>query len=78
MIDLRNCKPGDKLLSNHGMVLTYVKPLENNYMDHEVTYPDTHPYYGSRGTRTHDGYVMRNVLCRLDTDHNIVEILGQS
>lgn len=74
MIDLRNCKPGDKLLSSHGLILTYVRPLENHYMDHEVQYPNTSPYFGSIGTRTHDGYVMRKN--RLDTDHNIVKILG--
>jgi hypothetical protein len=72
-IDLRNCKPGDKLISKHGLVLTYVKPLpESDYMDHEVKYPDEAPYNGGYGSRTHYGYVMKN---RLESDHDIVEII---
>lgn len=69
MIDLRECKEGDKLVSKHGMILTYVKALpESDYMDHEVKYPD-----GSWGSRTHDGFVMRK--SRLEMDHDIVEII---
>jgi hypothetical protein len=69
MIDLRDCKAGDKLISKHGLVLEYIRPLsEDNYMDHEVKYPD-----GSWGSRTHEGYVMRKK--RLDSDHDIVEII---
>jgi hypothetical protein len=67
-VDLRTCKEGDKLVSKHGMILTYVKPLpEEDYMDHEVAYPD-----GGRGTRTHDGRTYRNRP--LPIDHDIVEI----
>ena len=74
MVDLRDCKPGDKLLSKHGLLLTYVKALpEEDYMDHVVKYPNISPYFGSTGTRTHDGFVMRNK--RLEEDHNIVEII---
>lgn len=69
MVDLRECKKGDKLVSKHGLILTYVKPLpESDYMDHEVKYPN-----GSRGTRTHDGFVFRKN--RKDTDHDIVEVI---
>ena len=69
MVDLRDCKPGDKLISKHGLVLEYVGPLpKGSYLDHEVKYPD-----GSWGSRTHDGYVMR--IKRLYTDHDIVEII---
>ena len=69
MVDLRTCKPGDKLRSTHGMILTYVGPIpKNDYMDHEVRYPD-----GSHGTRTHDGFVYR--YKRLPEDHDIAEIL---
>jgi hypothetical protein len=68
-IDLRKCKPGDILISKHGMELTYVKALpEEDYMDHEVKYPN-----GSYGTRTHDGFVFRKK--RLEEDHDIVEII---
>ena len=69
MIDLRACRPGDRLLSKHGMVLTYIGPLpKDNYYDHEVLYPN-----GSRGSRTHDGHVSRTF--RLPEDHDIVAIL---
>jgi len=71
MIDLNNCKPGDKLLSVHGMVLTYIRKLpEGSYYDHEVEYPN-----GSRGTRINDGHVYRNVDKRLPIDHDIIQIL---
>lgn len=68
-VDLRTCKKGDKLVSKHGLILTYVRPLpENDYMDHEVKYPN-----GGSGTRTHDGFVSRKK--RMETDHDIVEII---
>ena len=67
-VDLRTCKPGTRLLSKHGMVLTYVGPIHGPY-PHEVRYPD-----GSRGTRTDDGHAYR--LNRKPEDHDIVEILG--
>ena len=70
-IDLRNCKPGDKLVSSLGEILTYIKPLPNSdYMDHEIRYAN-----GSPGTRTHDGFVFKKN--RKDTDHNIVKIIPQ-
>ena len=68
-VDLRKCKPGDILISKHGMKLEYIKPLpEGDYMDHEVKYPD-----GSHGSRTHDGFVFRKK--RMEGDHDIVEII---
>jgi len=71
MIDLRNCKPGDKLRSSQGEILTYVRPLpEDDYYDHEVQYAN-----GSKGTRIHDGHVYRNPSRRLPEDHDIVEII---
>jgi len=71
MIDLRNCKPGQKLKSKHGMILTYesANPA-GSYYDHTVRYPD-----GSFGTRMHDGFVYKNPDKRLPEDHDIVEIL---
>lgn len=70
-VDLRTCKPGDKLLSCHGMILTYGKYIgETNVYPHEVIYPN-----GSRGTRLDDGRAYR--YKPLPSDHNIVEILGQ-
>lgn len=73
MVDLRKCKPGDKLKSKHGLILTYIQRLpEDAYYDHEVAYPD-----GSRGARTHTGYVYRNIDKRLPEDHDIIEILAE-
>jgi hypothetical protein len=70
MVDLRTCKPGDKLLTKHGTVLTYVRPLpENDYYDHVIEYPN-----GAGGTRMHDGHVFRHD--RREEDEDIVEILG--
>ena len=68
-VDLSTCKPGDKLLSRPGTVLTYVGPLPKGHTyDHEVAYPD-----GSRGTRMNDGRVYKNKP--LPEDHDIVEII---
>jgi len=71
-IDLNTCKPGDKLLSKHGMILTYVEKHSgvcSKDFPHEVMYPD-----GSNGTRTDDGHVFN--IKRLPEDHDIVEILS--
>jgi hypothetical protein len=68
-VDLRTAEPGDILVSRNGIFLTYVKPLpENEYMDHEVRYPN-----GGWGTRTHDGYVFRKK--RLESDEDIIAII---
>lgn len=70
MVDLRTCKKGDKLISKHGLVLTYVGPTEEgHYYDHYVTYPN-----GSGGTRLHDGTTYRHN--RMECDHDIVEIVN--
>lgn len=73
-VDLRTCKAGDKLISKHGMVLTYVKPMPcGSYYDHMVLYPN-----GSHETRTHDGHVFRNPSRRLPEDHDIVKIIRKN
>lgn len=74
-VDLRECEPGDILISALGAKLRYVKALpEDNYYDHEVEYVD--PYRGGHGSRTHDGYVFRKNRIP-ETDHDIVEIIKQ-
>jgi hypothetical protein len=73
MIDLRNAKPGDILLSKHGQFLIYVTPLTNDFYDHEVQYLN-----GSRGSRTHSGHVYKNRSRRLPGDHDIKFIIGGS
>lgn len=67
MVDLTKCKPGDKLRSKHGLVLTYVGPNNGDY-PHTVKYPD-----GNYGTRTNDGFTFRTK--RMDSDHDIVEVI---
>ena len=69
-VDLNTCKRGDRLLTSHGLVLTYVGKLpEGDSYDHEVKYPD-----GAHGSRTNDGHVYRNI--RLPSiDQDIVKVL---
>ncbi|MDX1365801.1 MAG: hypothetical protein R3243_16470 [Arenibacter latericius] len=72
-VDLRKCEKGDVLISIHGTVLIYVKPLEeSNYYDHEVEYAEEGL---GNGSRTHDGYVFRKN--RWDSDHDIALILKE-
>jgi hypothetical protein len=69
-LDLRKAKPGDKLLSKHGIILTYIKPLpEEHLYDHEVAYIE------GKGQRTNSGHVYKNPSSRLETDHDIIAIL---
>lgn len=74
-IDLRTCRPGQKLRTKHGTILTYVGPTEpGNYYDHVIEYPkrenEKNP---GRGTRIHSGHVFRKN--RLPEDEDVVEIL---
>jgi hypothetical protein len=69
-IDLRKCVRGQKLKSQHGLILTYVEAHVGGYYDHIVEYPN-----GGRGTRTHEGHTYRIESKRLPEDHDIVEIL---
>lgn len=66
-VDLRTCVKGQKLLTKHGTILTYVGPSKSPDYPHEIEYPD-----GSKGTRLDDGHVYRNSL---PTDEDVVEIL---
>lgn len=72
MIDLRNCKKGDRLLTKHGTILEYVEPLDSDryYYSHRIQYPN-----GSFGTRVDSGHVMKNESRRLESDEDIIEIL---
>jgi hypothetical protein len=80
-IDLRECVEGDILISVHGHKLKYIRPTINSeYLDHLVQYLEDDkgvPYNENNfGTRTHDGYVFK--FKRLDTDHDIVQIIKQN
>ena len=74
MFDMKQCKPGDKLISCHGLILTYVGLNENdtsgNY-PHRIQYPNDE-IYGSNsfGSRTDDGFVFK--YKRMPEDHDIV------
>jgi len=78
-VDLRNCKVGDILISQHGSIFRYVKPLdaEIHYYDHQIEclYFEGIINTGQigKGTRIHDGHSFRKN--RLESDHNIVQII---
>ncbi len=73
-IDLRECEPGDILISSLGSKLKYVGPLpEAHFYDHEVEYLDSSM---GNGSRTHDGHVFRHNRIP-ETDHDIVKIIKQ-
>lgn len=81
MIDLRTCKPGDKLLTSQGSILEYISPTpwkHYTYLDHVVKYikdKDGLDFNEENyGTRTHDGFVFAHNR-RPETDHDIIEIL---
>lgn len=66
-LDLRTCKPGDKLRSIHGEILEYVGVIGGDY-PHQIRYAN-----GARGTRLDNGWCFRKN--RLPTDHDIEAIL---
>jgi hypothetical protein len=68
-VDLRNCKPGDKLLTKHGMVLTYVGVQNCGPFPHEIEYPN-----GGHGSRTDEGFTFRNM--RRETDQDVIAVLN--
>lgn len=66
MFDMNQCEPGDKLVSCHGMIFTYVGIDERLVpFRHLVKYPD-----GADGSRVDDGSVF--LKKKLPTDHDIV------
>ena len=69
-IDLRKCRPGDKLLSKKGNVVTYLGNDSGNFLwPHRIQYID-----GGIGTRTNDGFVFS--ANRWPEDDDIVKILS--
>ena len=69
-VDLRDCKPGDILVTRSGKTAEYVGPSDG-YYDHEIKFEKN-----SYGTRTHDGYVFRKN--RRDDDDDIIKVLGEN
>jgi hypothetical protein len=51
MINLKTCRPGDKLVLSNGQIVKYIGPICNEKLNHIIEYPD-----GSQGTRTDEGY----------------------
>ncbi len=81
MVDLRNCKKGDILISSHGAKLEYVCPTpwkHYTYLEHVVRYitdkDGNNMGNENYGTRTHDGFVFKKNR-QPETDHDIVEII---
>lgn len=80
MVDLRNCKAGDLLLTSQGSILEYISPTpykHYTYLDHVVRYvknKDGEKYSeGNYGTRTHDGFVFAKNR-KPETDHDAIKI----
>lgn len=70
-VDLRQCKPGDKLLTKNGTILEYVGDnitMSSSVYPHEIKYPD-----GTFGSRTDCGKTYR--FASLPEDEDVVEIL---
>ena len=80
-IDLRNCKPGDKLRIRTTEawknaapnpptdIVTYIGRRENDdWMQHDIEYSD-----GSKGTRTNEGWTFDKN--RREDDPDVIEIL---
>jgi hypothetical protein len=71
-VDLNKCKGGERLVSRHGWVLTYIGKRPNSICadvyPHTVLYPN-----GQEGSRCDDGYVFKSK--RLIDDIDIVEVL---
>lgn len=68
MIDLNDCKPGDKLKTKHGKIVTYIRKVEGAHYPHDVEYDN-----GATGSRTDDGHVFHHH--RLSEDEDIIEII---
>ena len=67
MFDMNQCKSGDKIVSQHGLVLEYIGIDEDKApYRHVVRYPDNR----GDGSRLDNGMVFMNKP--LPTDHNIV------
>ena len=63
---MNQCKPGDKIKSQHGMILKYVRIDEKKApYRHVVKYPAPLGI----GTRLDNGHVANR---RLETDHDII------
>jgi hypothetical protein len=80
-IDLRTCKRGDILISSQGATLEYIAPTPYEgieYLDHVVRYIKDRDgkSFGKNnyGSRTHDGFVFKNVRIP-ETDHDIIKII---
>lgn len=69
MIDLRNCKPEDKLISRGGKELTYV-----NFIEEEPIYPHMVSGRERLGSRCHDGKFWADGS---ETDEDVVQIVSQ-
>jgi len=71
-VDLNKCKGGERLVSRHGWICTYIGKRTNSICadayPHAVLYPN-----GQEGTRCDDGFVFKSK--RMIDDIDIVEVL---
>jgi len=73
-IDLNTCVPGQKLVTRQGNSATYEMRLhKSHFYGHKVKLEN-----GFVETRTHDGYVFKNLTVRdPKVDEDIVEIIPE-
>jgi hypothetical protein len=70
MINLNNCKPGQKLRARNGEILTYKLQQLSSFYPHIVEYKN-----GGTGSRTNDGLTHSEFF---DHDYDIVEIIEEN
>ena len=66
-VDLRKCKPGQRLLTKNGLVVKYVNCIKDFHFPHQIEYEN-----GGVGSRTDEGWVLRNAP--LPSDEDIIYI----
>ena len=70
-IDLRDCKEGDILISQHGIILQYVR--DRKYFLHEVKYLYDNKLLNLHTSRFHNGCSFKND--KLGKNHDIKRIV---
>lgn len=67
MVNLNDCKPGDKLISRNGYLYTYIRKTSDN--NHQIMYDD-----GSVGIRLDNGRIFKNI----SDNYDVIEVSKDS
>jgi hypothetical protein len=70
-IDLRECEEGDILISQHGVILQYIR--DRKYFPHEVKYLYDNKLLNLHTSRLHNGCIFKND--KLGKNHDIKRIV---